>query len=836
VRHGQALGFTILADAASYRDHTPPFGAAARLVGIGRGDGHAPGMTDLHERLDQLVTAGPVLIAVDDCQWLDPESVEWLCTLPARYGHRRLAVLLAVGAGEPSRDHELIEELQALCTRQLHLPDLDNQAIGSLLAGRLGSAPDAVFTAACAELTTGNPLLLTLVADALLEHGVEPIAGNVGALRTTDVSALTPILRARLRRISPHAQTVAEVLTVLGNATTLNEVAELAGLTPAVVAETVRTLADTGLIAKQGATVGLTHEVCRLQLARGVAYAALQSTHLQAAELMARIDAPAERVAQHLLAAPAVGAQWAHDVLRQAADDAVLAGNHEAAAGYLTRLAAEPMPVDSRADAVLDLAEIAARSGGQAALEHIAAALSLPLDDAQVGRALAALTDVRHLTGADNPVRRTDGPAAIVAELQLQHEVTAGEGIRWLIGSEADGEVDHDARHLSLLAQHESWSGRSPESARTLAERALAASHAPRDMVARLRAIEALADAEQADTARQACDAAVAAAQDDGHLVYAAASLAVRSGLNHRLGRLPAAVADAQAALSTAAAQEWPVPHHVARLVDALTDTGDVPAAYAALAAVAAERHLSGTLGGVQLRFSRGRLAIAAGDVERGIDDLMLCADQLTAWQARDWPGLPWRTESVEALLAANQPAEALDLAEQDLSHSRSWGLPGAVGRALRSRGTARPGAAGLIDLAQSVELLSSSQWHLELARSLVAYGSALSGAGRRAEARDVLRSGFQLAHRCGAAPLAERARSEHRAAGGRLGRQRADPVTLSAAEMRVANLVTDNMTNARIARTLSIGVRTVEAHLTQCYRKLSVHGRAELIETWRQS
>ncbi|MEV7629829.1 ATP-binding protein [Actinoplanes sp. NPDC089786] len=182
VRQAHRLGFTVLADAASHRDMTPPFGVAARLLGMNDCGNVPASMDDLHQRLDKLVANGPVLVAVDDCQWLERESLEWLCALSTRGGlHRPLAVMLTVSVGEPSRDPELIEELRTLSARPLRLPGLDVEATEKLLSHRLGTVPDASFAAKCGQLTLGNPLLLTLLADAMLDHGVEPTAEHLGS-------------------------------------------------------------------------------------------------------------------------------------------------------------------------------------------------------------------------------------------------------------------------------------------------------------------------------------------------------------------------------------------------------------------------------------------------------------------------------------------------------------------------------------------------------------------------------------------------------------------------------------------------------------------------------
>ena len=64
--------------------------------------------------------------------------------------------------------------------------------------------------------------------------------------------------------------------------------------------------------------------------------------------------------------------------------------------------------------------------------------------------------------------------------------------------------------------------------------------------------------------------------------------------------------------------------------------------------------------------------------------------------------------------------------------------------------------------------MLEGSAARLEHARAMTDLGAALRRAGQRAESREILRAALDLAHRCGALTLTERARTELIAAGGR--------------------------------------------------------------------
>jgi len=51
----------------------------------------------------------------------------------------------------------------------------------------------------------------------------------------------------------------------------------------------------------------------------------------------------------------------------------------------------------------------------------------------------------------------------------------------------------------------------------------------------------------------------------------------------------------------------------------------------------------------------------------------------------------------------------------------------------------------------------------------------------------------------------------------------------LSAAELRVAEVVSTGLTNRQAAEALFLSVKTVDFHLQQIYRKLEVRSRTEL-------
>jgi DNA-binding CsgD family transcriptional regulator len=132
--------------------------------------------------------------------------------------------------------------------------------------------------------------------------------------------------------------------------------------------------------------------------------------------------------------------------------------------------------------------------------------------------------------------------------------------------------------------------------------------------------------------------------------------------------------------------------------------------------------------------------------------------------------------------------------------------------------------------LREAVAVLQGSPARLEHARALTDLGAALRRGNRRAEARGALQDALGLAERCGARALAERARTELRAAGGRPSQPHGAGVQqLTVSERRVAELAAEGRSNPEIAQALFVTRKTVETHLGHVYRKLGVSGRGRL-------
>lgn len=108
-------------------------------------------------------------------------------------------------------------------------------------------------------------------------------------------------------------------------------------------------------------------------------------------------------------------------------------------------------------------------------------------------------------------------------------------------------------------------------------------------------------------------------------------------------------------------------------------------------------------------------------------------------------------------------------------------------------------------------------------------WGEWLRRAKRRAEARRHLERALEVFGLAGALGLRRRAEEELAAAGGSVDRNRPADELLNPTELHVARLASAGLTNRDIAGQLFISPRTVENHLGAVYRKLGVANRAAL-------
>ncbi|WP_328436412.1 AAA family ATPase [Streptomyces sp. NBC_00444] len=197
------------------------------------------------------------------------------------------------------------------------------------------------------------------------------------------------------------------------------------------------------------------------------------------------------------------------------------------------------------------------------------------------------------------------------------------------------------------------------------------------------------------------------------------------------------------------------------------------------------------------------------------------------------WQALWAPMDLVEAAVHSGRRAEAL----AHVAAMRQEGLPALSPRlALLTAGSAAMAAtekqaAGLFE--EALAIPGIERWPFDLARVRLAYGGHLRRARAAQESRVHLDAALDTFRHLEAAPWAARAAEELRAGGHatswvRQGR-RANPLTPQ--ELEIATLAAAGMTNKEIGERLFLSHRTVGAHLYRVYPKIGITSRVTLGE-----
>ena len=569
--------------------------------------------------------------------------------------------------------------------------------------------------------------------------------------------------------------------------------------------------------------------------------------HERAARALVAVGAAPEQIAGHLLAVPCRGEPWVVELLREAARDATRRGVTESAASYLRRALDEPASAQQRPELVLELGLAEALLNDPGAVDHISEAHALLQDP--VERAGAAEVLARMLVFSRPPRESVDVARAAIAELP-------------------DGFADRRRALEAFELYAVAFGAEVPDATTRLA--AVRAGELASGVGARMLHTAAAWDWAMRGGSAGPCADLACAALDDGTLIAAdpgfmtivAAGVLVLADRDEALAVWEAAMAEAHrvgSAFAVCGVDLWRgwtwlqrgelaeaenslrsalegtllvgdqygvgMAYVSAFLSRALLERGDLAAARTALAnrgnpSPGSDGDTLGRRSEIELLLAEGRWTQALTEAEEyrarlgGVDNV--------AWA-------PWRSLTAAALDGLGDRSAAIAMLESELIDARRWGAPGALSRTLRLLGTML-GDDGVEALREAVAVADGSPARLEFAKALIALGSALRRARRPTDARDPLRRGFEAAGRCGAQPLAEHARAELYASGGRPRRKAlTGPDSLTPSERRIAELAVGGQSNREIAQTLFVTPKTVEVHLTSVYRKLGISWRAEL-------
>ncbi len=842
----------VLSDASPERRASLLRGAAARAERVLESAGHSVDegsyavVHGLYWLVANLVEERPLLILVDDVHWADAPSLRFLEYLGRRLDG--LAVLVAATArtNEPGAATELIDALTAGPSVVTIEPrPLGDGAVDALLADALGRQCDPGFVNAATSATSGNPLLVRVLAREAASLGLAGTAQEGDRLTELAARGVVPAVRRQLGKLGPTAFDVATAAAVGGERALLSDLSALSGHTVVDARDALDALAAAGVLEPGGWS--FVHPLVKAAVLEASPAGEIAARHRAAAQLMrARGARPAE-VALHWLATDPAGDASAAADLRESALLAASEGATEVAVEHLDRALREPPAPENVAQMTLELGELEIRAQHPSGPGRLTALLaSGALEGNDLARARAALGN--HLVHTD-PISALDEVAqarrvATDPALALRLEAFTLEALIFAnpFAEQRDAQLAQGRAGdspsvvmLAHLAVDGGCAGQPITEVAALADRALAdgsfmaalgpggstynlVTHAFRFAEAHERCAQVLRDGER-----------IVAEQG---LVTAQMFINQSWGYWHRdFGSVAAGAARARLGLDAVREMGWPltVPALAAITAENLIHLGQLDAAADAIdtdLGPAVDTYIEPfaltTRGYVRLLL--GRYAEAEADLRRLVS---LCDD-------RGWFGptaARQRLRLAELLIATGRHDEALELMAHDVRVASVAGMQGGLGAALRIRGRAHTDHADAVaSLTDAIAVLRPSPFRLELGWALHDLGARLRAAGDHAEARAPLRESLDLAAATESTWLASTAREALQAVGGRPRRERLSGTqALTPAERRTAELAAEGLTNRQIAETLWVTLKTVEVHLGRCYAKLGISSRRDL-------
>ena len=773
----------------------------------------------------------PAVVAIDDLQWLDEATAAVLAFAIRRLpdGIRVLATVRTGVADEAVAS--LVRQLPEAGTLELALGPLDSTALRRIVEHRVGAALSPPAVARLEGAARGNPL--TAIELARAEHGRGPV-------NATDVRRL---LAGRVAALSEPGRDVLRAAAALAAPT--DELIERAvedadrGLEEALVAEVLER--DGGRLrfahpllaaAVVERTPGPAWRALHHRLAGIVTDVEQRARHLaEAADApdaatAAALEAAAERAAER--GAPAVAADLAERAGRltpdgdgearqrrvlAAVDAWIAAGDGVRARWLLDGLVAALPPGHSRAQALTRLAYVGTEDGDVDSYMRLLdqALVEAGDDDALLAEINLLLSQYWHSTGvravmpyaeqAAIHAERCGDPALrarCLEELAFQR-YALGEGVqrRRLV------EAARLERHAGLASSGVSANG----------------------MLVLQLALSAHFDEARALLARE-LDGVRCTGNDD----LAAGLHLAGTVLELRSGRLAAADDHAQRMLVISVGSGISNYESSARWARGLVDVhlGRVESAVEQLhLALDLARRAHDRVFAIDATLALGLLELSRGDAAAAAAWLVPLPAEEAALGVAEPMAFQIGADVAEALVLTGDLAGA---AEAQGALERHPDRPWAAGTALRCRGLIR-GAEGrhgeaIADHRAALDVLADAGQPLEIARTLLALGTAQRRAKQRGAARESLQAAIAAFTELQAVLWAERAQAELARLGGR---RAADRDELTETERRIAELAAEGRANREIAAALFVTERTVESNLTRVYRKLGVRSRTEL-------
>ena len=455
-----------------------------------------------------LAAAAPLLVALDDLQWADAESLRLL-----EFLHRALAAdqVLLLGAYRDEEAGPALRTLAATATAAgLPLVGLDAEGVAALMAEVAGPAPGAELAESMRRRCGGNPLFVRELTRLMMARN--DFSPNAGPLP----GGVSDTLRLRLDRLSAPCRDALEVAAIAGPTVTLAVLAAVGPDDQVAIADLLDEAERARVLVTAGDVLRFSHDLYRETVLRQIPAERRALLHAAVGRALHRLAGGgvdpaaiggAARLAAHFVAAGPHAATEAVQWSVLAAQEATARLGHQDAAGHYAtalRLLPEDNPAQ-RVPLLVCLGESWFRAGDATAARDAylrAAELGRRLPDPRaLAEAALGVAMLGARSGTDDPVgiglleaAAALAPADIPAPLRSRVNAELARALRHSVMNDIDPRAAPTAARAVELA-------RASEDTQALAH-ALHAEHdvlwAPGTAAARLAVLEQMAAAAHA--------------------------------------------------------------------------------------------------------------------------------------------------------------------------------------------------------------------------------------------------------------------------------------------------------------------------------------------------
>jgi DNA-binding CsgD family transcriptional regulator/exonuclease VII small subunit len=795
-----------------------------------------------------LAASGPVIVAIDDVQWLDVPSARVLAFVVRRLEDAPIRILVALRVGSGGDPLGLGQVGPALSLHRVAIGPLREEAMTRLLRDRTKGELTHPVLLRLHRISEGNPLFALEIARALTGQGVRPAPGEPLPV-PEDLQAL---LGARLAALPSGAADL--LLVAAAAARPTEELVVAAAARPDRASAGIGRAEKAGIVQRAGGRLGFTHPLLGSTVYAEATPHARRGAHRRLAEL---VDDPEER-ARHL----ALAASGPHLDVARALEEA---GRHARgrgapdAAAELLELARKLAPPGDDAGLLrrsVEAAEYHFDAGdatrATALLEESIAAAHPGRDRAPILFRLASISwlNIGRVQGLSEQALQEAGDDAGLRAAILEHLAWVGiyrgdlpfaaqhaSASRSWARRIADPAIRGDS--LSTFGMVEFLMGRPAQDLMAEAEQLedLAMREGPESQTTVFTASRTchglqLLWAGELDAAREVLHQELTEYERLGKYVVRDELLCYLAEVECRAGNWEVAARHAQEAyeIDVESGRVLGQGHMLfpRALVAALT--GDVDAARSDAEeglrrCLRNEDLLDATCHRAVLGFLELSLSNPTAAMER-LEPVLAFLDELGSPEPGVIPAAP---DAIEALVSLGRLEEAEALVDRLERQGRTLDRPWAIATARRGRGLLTAARGDLSTARSALEQALVEHRRVpqpfELARTLLVKGEVERRAKQKRAARSTLEQALDLFLALGAPLWARRARDDLARVGGAM----PPSSELTPTEQRIAQLVAEGKKNREVAEALFISVKTVEANLSRIFHKLGVRSRTEL-------